>query len=252
MESISRRYRKPSALNNRNALGKDYSSLVRLGGFVHIVIMGCGRVGSALAERLDLAGHKVTIIDQSEESFKKLSQTFSGKTITGVGFDKDKLEEAGILGADAFAAVSSGDNSNIISARVARETFHVKNVVARIYDPRRAEIYARLGIETVASVAWTTEQIMRRLVPIAAEEYRDSTGSLALAELPFNSEWIGHRVARLGLESGARIGYILRFGEAILPSKDLVLQENDIVHAIFYLAEEQQVKNVFNNPPKAE
>ncbi len=219
---------------------------------MHIVIMGCGRVGSALAQRLDEAGHQVSIIDQDETSFKKLPQTFSGRTVVGVGFDRDRLEEAGIRDADAFAAVSSGDNSNIISARVARETFHVKNVVARIYDPRRAEIYARLGIETVASVAWTTEQIMRRLIPIAAEEYRDSTGSLALAELPLHSEWIGHRVARLGLDSGARIGYILRFGEAILPSKDLVLQENDIVHAIFHLKEENFVKSVFNNPPKAE
>ncbi len=219
---------------------------------MHIVIMGCGRVGSALAERLDQAGHRVTIIDQDEDAFRKLSHTFSGKTVVGVGFDRDKLLEAGIKEADAFAAVSSGDNSNIISARVARETFHVKNVVARIYDPRRAEIYARLGIETVASVSWTTEQIMRRIVPIAAEEYRDSTGSLALAELPFHKDWIGHRVARLGLDSGARIGYILRFGEAILPSKDLVIQENDIVHAIFFLSEENQVKNVFSNPPKAE
>ncbi len=233
-------------------LARYYSAPVRLGGFVHIVIMGCGRVGSALAQRLDTAGHQVTIIDQDESSFKKLDQTFTGKTVVGVGFDRDRLEEAGIRNADAFAAVSSGDNSNIISARVARETFHVKNVVARIYDPRRAEIYARLGIETVASVAWTTEQIMRRIVPIAAEEYRDSTGSLALAELPLHKDWVGHRVARLGLESGARIGYILRFGEAILPSKDLVIQENDIVHAIFYLAEESQVKSVFANPPKAE
>ncbi len=112
--------------------------------------MGCGRVGSALAERLDQAGHRVTIIDQDEDAFRKLSHTFSGKTVVGVGFDRDKLLEAGIKEADAFAAVSSGDNSNIISARVARETFHVKNVVARIYDPRRAEIYARLGIESVA------------------------------------------------------------------------------------------------------
>lgn len=219
---------------------------------MHIVIMGCGRVGSALAERLDQSGHKVTILDQSGDAFRKLSPTFSGRTLVGVGFDRDKLEEAGIRGADAFAAVSSGDNSNIISARVARETFGVKNVVARIYDPRRAEIYARLGIETVASVAWTTEQIMRRLVPIAAEEYRDSTGTLTLAEMPFHQEWIGQRVAKLGFDSGARIGYIVRQSEAVLPSKDLVLQENDIVHAIFFLREENQVKNVFNNPPKAE
>lgn len=219
---------------------------------MHIVIMGCGRVGSALAERLDLSGHKVTILDQDNNAFKKLPATFSGKTLVGVGFDRDKLEEAGIRDADAFAAVSSGDNSNIISARVARETFGVKNVVARIYDPRRAEIYARLGIETVASVAWTTEQIMRRLIPIAAEEYRDSTGTLTLAEMPFHKDWIGQRVAKLGFESGARIGYIVRQSEAVLPNKDLVLQENDIVHAIFFLQEESQVKNIFNNPPKAD
>ncbi|MEY4322316.1 MAG: hypothetical protein RL410_97 [Actinomycetota bacterium] len=213
--------------------------------------MGCGRVGSALAEHLDNAGHSVAVLDQDPLAFRKLSSTFTGRTITGVGFDRDRLKEAGIERADAFAAVSSGDNSNIISARVARETFGVKNVVARIYDPRRAEIYQRLGIETVATVAWTTQQIIRRIQPIAAEEYRDSTGSLALAELPYNKAWIGHRVAKLGLDSGARIGYLNRFGNAILPNKDLVIQEGDIVHAIFKLSEQDNVVRVFNNPPEA-
>lgn len=212
--------------------------------------MGCGRVGSALAEHLDHDGHSVAVIDQDPLSFRKLSSTFAGRTITGVGFDRDRLKEAGIERADAFAAVSSGDNSNIISARVARETFGVKNVVARIYDPRRAEIYSRLGIETVATVAWTTQQIIRRIQPIAAEEYRDSTGSLALAELPYNPAWIGHHVSKLGLDSGARIGYIHRFGNAILPSKETLIQDGDIVHAIFPLAEQERVMRVFAGKPE--
>lgn len=217
---------------------------------MHVVIMGCGRVGSALAEKLDQAGHSVAVIDQDATAFRKLSSSFAGRTITGVGFDRDRLREAGIERADAFAAVSSGDNSNIISARVARETFSVPNVVARIYDPRRAEIYQRLGIETVATVAWTTQQIIRRIQPIAAEEYRDATGTLALAELPVHPAWIGQRSSKLGFDSGARIGFIHRFGEAIMPTKETVIQEGDIVHAIFKLSEQESVMNIFSSAPE--
>jgi len=115
--------------------------------------MGCGRVGSALAHTLDEAGHSVAVIDQETSSFRKLHSTFSGTTITGIGFDRDRLREAGIERAGAFAAVTSGDNSNILAARIAKETFQIGSVVARIYDPRRAEIYQRLGIATVATVA---------------------------------------------------------------------------------------------------
>lgn len=217
---------------------------------MHVVIMGCGRVGSALAEKLDQAGHSVAVIDQEATAFRKLSSSFAGRTITGVGFDRDRLREAGIERADAFAAVSSGDNSNIISARVARETFSVPTVVARIYDPRRAEIYQRLGIETVATVAWTTQQIIRRIQPIAAEEYRDATGTLALAELPVHSGWIGQKSSKLGLDSGARIGFIHRFGEAIMPNKETVIQEGDIVHAIFKLTEQEAVMKTFSSAPE--
>lgn len=217
---------------------------------MHFVIMGCGRVGSALATRLDLEGHSVSVIDQDASSFQKLDRDFAGKKVVGVGFDRDRLREAGIEQATAFAAVSSGDNSNIISARVARETFGVENVVARIYDPRRAEIYQRLGIETVATVAWTTAQFMRRLRPIAAEEFRDASGSLTLCELPYHPSWIGHRISRLGIASGARIAFINRFGEAVLPDKDTVIQESDIVHAIFRLDEEEQVLQAFGNEPE--
>src|SRR3712207_1832658 len=136
--------------------------------------MGCGRVGSALARGLEKLGHDVAIIDRDPGAFRRLAPEFRGAKVTGIGFDRDTLVEAGIERADAFAAVSSGDNSNIIAARVARETFGVDNVVARIYDPGRAEVYQRLGIPTVATVRWTADQIIRRLLPHGAEpEWRD-------------------------------------------------------------------------------
>src|SRR5690606_124971 len=122
---------------------------------MHIVIMGCGRVGSTLAHILEDNGHSIAIIDRDPQAFRRLRAGFRGRRVTGVGFDRDVLIEAGIESASAYVAVSSGDNSNIISARVARETFGVDNVVARIYDPRRAEVYQRLGIPTVATVRWT-------------------------------------------------------------------------------------------------
>src|ERR1022692_2068121 len=151
---------------------------------VHIVIMGCGRVGSTLAHILEDQGHSVAVIDQDVEAFRRLRPGFRGTKVTGVGFDRDVLIEAGIDKADAFAAVSNGDNSNVIAARVARESFSVQRVAARIYDPRRAEVYQRLGIPTVATVRWTADQMLRRLLPAgAATVWRDPTGSLVLAEL---------------------------------------------------------------------
>src|SRR3954451_15804197 len=128
--------------------------------------MGCGRVGSTIAHSLEAAGHSVAVVDQDGGAFRRLGPDFHGRQITGVGFDRDTLLEAGIQEAYAFAAVSSGDNSNILAARVARETFGVSKVVARIYDPGRAEVYQRLGIPTVATVRWTADQMARRLLSV--------------------------------------------------------------------------------------
>ena len=132
---------------------------------VHVVVVGCGRVGSELAGALELGGHTVSVVDKRKEAFRRLPPSFGGKTIVGFGFDRDTLLEAQVDQAGAFAAVTSGDNSNIMAARVGRETFEIERVVARIYDPRRAAIYQRLGIPTVATVAWTTDQVLRRLLP---------------------------------------------------------------------------------------
>ena len=136
---------------------------------MHIVIMGCGRVGSSLAILLEKRGHDVSVIDIDDNSFRRLGPDFKGRTVKGVGFDRSVLEKAGIREADGFAAVSSGDNSNVLSARVVREEFGIDNVVARIYDQGRAEVYERLGIPTVATVRWAADQVLRSLMPEGSE-----------------------------------------------------------------------------------
>jgi trk system potassium uptake protein TrkA len=201
--------------------------------------MGCGRVGSTLAVDLEKSGHTVSVIDQNREAFRRLGANFNGRTVAGVGFDRDTLLEAGIEKADAFAAVSNGDNSNILAARVARETFGVKNVVARIYDPGRAEIYQRLGIPTVATVLWTTDQIMRRLTPDGTKsEWRDATGTILLVEVSLHKDWYGESILLIEKNTNARVAFVTRLGEAVLPDEHTVLQEGDLVHL---LVNEKQV-----------
>lgn len=213
--------------------------------------MGCGRVGSRLATSLDAMNRSVSIIDADRESFRRLKPEFGGTMITGVGFDRDVLIDAGIEEADAFAAVSSGDNSNIISARVARETFAVPIVVARIYDPRRAEIYERLGITTVATVAWTTGQFLRRIDPGgAAEAWRDSTGTLVLVETPYDPAWIGAAVEDLGRRLSGRVAFLTRFGQTVLPERQTVLQEGDVLHVLCHPRDKAMVAQVAGNPPE--
>ncbi|MBN6055292.1 TrkA family potassium uptake protein [Nonomuraea sp. RK-328] len=200
---------------------------------MHIVIMGCGRVGSTLAHILEDSGHSVAIIDRDPQAFRRLRAGFRGRRVTGIGFDRDVLTDAGIESAAAYVAVSSGDNSNIISARVARETFGVDNVVARIYDPRRAEVYQRLGIPTVATVRWTADQILRRILPEGAEPlWRDPTGRVVLAEVPVHQSWIGTRAVDLEPKVRCRAAFINRMGESLVVADDTVLQEGDILHVI--------------------
>ncbi len=195
---------------------------------VHVVIMGCGRVGSRLAQSLESRGHSVAVIDSDAEAFRRLGPDFAGNTITGVGFDREVLLAAGIERADGFAAVSSGDNSNIISARLARETYGVKRVVARIYDPRRAEVYERLGIPTVATVRWTADRMMRHLIPESRQElWRDPTSMISMIEVPVHADWIGRQLAALEEATGGRIAYFMRFGIGTLPTTSTVIQEGD-------------------------
>ena len=195
---------------------------------MHVVVMGCGRVGSGLAHRLEQAGHSVAIIDQDPEAFRRLGPEFEGRQVTGLGFDRQTLLDAGIDSAGAFAAVSSGDNSNIISARVARETFGVQHVVARIYDSRRAEVYERMGIPSVATVPWTVNRLLRELLSVKVSEmWREPTGQVLLMRVTVTEPWVGRRLTDLELASGARATWLERFGEAELPTAGTVLQDGD-------------------------
>lgn len=217
---------------------------------MHVVIMGCGRVGSQLARGLEVGGHSVAVVDRDPAAFRRLSPEFGGDRVTGIGFDRDTLIEAGIERAGAFAAVSSGDNSNIIAARVARETFGIENVVARIYDPRRAEVYQKLGIPTVATVRWTADQVIRRLLPEGvASEWRDPSGHVVLAEIAYAPSWIAHRVTQLEEQSGARVALLTRFGDGIIPQPETVVQDGDLVHVTLRWDERERVERVFSAGP---
>jgi trk system potassium uptake protein len=213
--------------------------------YVHIVILGCGRVGSLLATWLDQQGHSVAVVDQEASAFRKLSPDFTGITVKGVGFDRETLESAGIARAHAFAAVSSGDNSNILGARVARETYGVEHVVARIYDPKRAAVYQRLGIPTVATVSWTATEIMKAVLPTgASEEFTDPTGTMTLAEVPLHDQWLGRNGSEFEEATAARIAFITRYGAAVLPTSALVLQQGDIVHLLFPPSDRERIEDI--------
>ncbi len=198
---------------------------------MHVVVVGCGRVGSSLATGLVEAGHSVAIIDKRPEAFDRLGQGFAGQMIAGIGFDRDRLTEAGIEKATALAAVTNGDNSNILIARVARETFGVERVVARIYDPRRAAIYQRLGIPTVATVSWASERVLRHILPeLAAVDWVDPSAKVCLLERAVPPSWAGRLLSELEEPGRVRVVAIGRLGVAQIPKSDLVAQEGDIAY----------------------
>jgi trk system potassium uptake protein TrkA len=218
---------------------------------VHFVIMGCGRAGATLAQSLESGGHSVAVIDQNPDSFRRLDPEYAGSKVTGLGFDRDTLQQAGIEDAYGFAAVSDGDNSNILAARVVRETFGVENVVARIYDPHRAEIYQRLGIPTVATVRWTADQVLRRLLPMGATgEYTDASGHIVLSEVDVHEGWVGKPLRAIEDATGARVAFVTRYGDGVLPDAQSVLQENDIVHLLMRRDESATVERIVTAAPE--
>ncbi len=217
---------------------------------MHVVIMGCGRVGSSLARALERRGHSVAVIDLAQDSFRRLGPEFQGKTVKGVGFDRQVLIRAGIERADGFAAVSSGDNSNILAARVVRETFEVSNVVARIYDQGRAEVYERLGIPSVATVRWAADQVLRRLLPSGAEpQWRDPSGSVRLVEVHVHADWVGTSVSAMESASGCRIPFLMRFGSGIVPNQRTVFQDGDLIYAAVTNDQVNDVEDTLGAPP---
>ncbi|MBA0044866.1 TrkA family potassium uptake protein [Mycobacterium sp. NPDC050853] len=217
---------------------------------MRVVVMGCGRVGAALAGGLARIGHEVAIIDKEASAFNRLSAEFTGERIVGMGFDRDVLLRAGIERAQAFAAVSSGDNSNIISARAARETFGVDRVVARIYDAKRAAVYERLGIPTVATVPWTTDRLLHALTRESdTTKWRDPSGSVVVTELALHEEWIGKRITALETATGARAAFIIRFGTGLLPDAKTVIQDSDEVYVSAVSGRAAEAMAIAAQPP---
>jgi trk/ktr system potassium uptake protein len=202
---------------------------------VHVVVVGCGRVGSELAVALERDNHSVAVVDKNRNAFRRLPERFTGRQVLGFGFDRDHLEQAGIGEAEALAAVTSGDNSNILTARIARETYEISNVVARIYDPRRALIYQRLGIPTVATVAWTTDQVLRRLVPqTAVTEWTDATGTMNMIERALPAAWAGRKLSELDEGDKFRVAALTRGGTSRLADPTQVGQEGDVIHIVVH------------------
>ncbi|GGO97516.1 potassium channel family protein [Actinomyces gaoshouyii] len=220
---------------------------------MHFVIMGCGRVGATMAAQLDRMGHSVAVIDRSSEAFRRLPKDFNGRKVKGVGFDRDALEQAGIDEAYAFAAVSNGDNSNIVSARVARETFGVEHVVARIYDANRADVYERLGIPTVATVRRTADQMMRWVLPGgSAREAEDPSGAVCLVQPDASSGWVGVSVATIEDRVGGRVAWISRGSGALVPEPTTLLQEHDRLHLVVATERITAAQRVLSRPPVQE
>ena len=195
---------------------------------MRVIVMGCGRVGSELAIQLLAGGHEVTVIDKRREAFERYPPGDGARTVIGLGFDRDVLEEAGVKDADAFVAVSSGDNSNILSARVALEYYHVPKVVARIYDPRRAEIYQKLNIPTVATTTWGVKQIQLMLLHDRTE-IRESLGGGELLRLrvPVPSHLVGKPATSVNVDGRILVAGVSRGGGGFIPTSETTLQEGD-------------------------
>jgi trk system potassium uptake protein len=200
---------------------------------MHVIVVGCGRVGSDVARNLAISGHDVVVVDRKAEAFRRLGDKFTGKTLVGVGFDRELLAAAGITEQSAVAAVTSGDNSNILIARVAKETFGASQVVARIYDPRRASIYERLGIATVATVAWTSERVLRHLLSAGTmPDWIDPSAKFTMVERRVPAETAGTSIANLETAISGRVALLHRFGATSIPPTSTLLQEDDELHVI--------------------
>ncbi|MDR1449700.1 MAG: TrkA family potassium uptake protein [Propionibacteriaceae bacterium] len=212
--------------------------------------MGCGRVGAALVRALERRGHSVAAIDCDADAFRRLGPDFRGRTLTGMGFDRDVLLAAGIEQADGLAAVADGDNTNILTARIARERFGVPTVVARIYDPERAGVYERLGIPTVATVRWTADQVLRRLIPVGAESlWRDPSGAVRLIEVSYCPGWVGQPIRSLERRLNAPLPIVGRFGQGMVTDGETVLQDGDILYAVVASERAGAVEEILANPP---
>lgn len=196
---------------------------------MNVIIVGCGRVGVELALSLH-QNHLVTVIDPDPRSFDRLGLHFLGRTVQGEGLHRDALERAGIETADALAAVTSSDNVNVIVARVARDIFHVKHVVTRVYNPRRLPIYEKLDLQTVSSSSWGAHRIEQLLIrPGLQSIYSSGNNEVQIYEMTVPAEWAGRKLAELVPMEYAIPVTLMRAGHGMLPRADILLEPQDVL-----------------------
>ncbi|MCS6907352.1 MAG: TrkA family potassium uptake protein [Anaerolineales bacterium] len=208
-----------------------------------IIVMGCGRVGEQFARLMDAEGHDVTVVDTDEAALERMRQGFGGKVILGVGFDRQVLIQAGIERAEAFAATSNSDNANIIAARIARNIFHVPKVVASVYDPRRAEIYRRLGLLTFSSTALGAERVRELLTYQELEPMMTfGSGEVALVNLEASPLLDRKQVRDLTVPGEIHVIAISRQGQAILPLQGTIIRNRDLIYIAVHTAALERLK----------
>ncbi|MDU3275176.1 TrkA family potassium uptake protein [Varibaculum cambriense] len=220
---------------------------------MQFVVLGSGRVGARVAQTLDEQGHSVAIIDSNPDAFRKLPTDFSGQKVSGIGFDREVLERANIEEAYAFAAISNGDNTNILAARIARETFGIDRVVARIYDIRRAEIYRKLGINTTSPVSWTASEMLRLMLPDDTQlAYSDSVYQVKMLRIFPCEDWVGVSLQQTQKLLDIKVAYIGRDGEPYFNLSTLVIQEGDELICTVPSGRAEQIERAFKRPPAQE
>lgn len=212
---------------------------------MHVIIVGCGRVGSELANLLQSEGHDVVIIDKDPKSFKRLGPTFNGVTLAGSGFNVELLKEAGVEKANAFCVVTNGDNTNIMAAQVAKKIFNVPKVIARIYDPRRAHIYKHMGLDVMSGTVLFAAMLRDKIIESHFTGYLIETGDLGVMEIPLKDEFIGKKVSDVNIANEFIVSTIVRKKGAIIPTPDTVLDKNDLLMGIVRTTSVPKIKKIF-------
>ncbi|MCM8778226.1 MAG: TrkA family potassium uptake protein [Candidatus Omnitrophica bacterium] len=213
---------------------------------MYIIIVGCGRVGAELARILQDGGHNVVVVDKNPDAFKRLGNTFNGVTLVGNGFDLDTLKEAGIEKADALCAVTNGDNTNIMSAQVARKIFNVPKVIARIYDPQRAEIYRSLGINTLSGTVLFASLIRDKLIESQFSSYLIETKELGVLEFRAPEEIVGKLIKEVNLPGELLVVTVVKKKTGtVIPTEQTMVEKGDILIAVVKISALKKVKTLY-------
>jgi trk system potassium uptake protein len=207
-----------------------------------IIVVGCGQMGAGLAQTLSLRGYTVTVIDKDATSFDRLGRAFSGRTVVGIGFDRNVLLEAGVERADGLASVTDSDEANFVVARLAREQFHVPRVVARVVEPRKAEIYRRLGLQTISTTTWGVNRIANLLSYAEFNGLLDLGSDVDLVELEVGPGLVGRTVYNLTIPGEVHVVAINRGGQTFLPTGGATFQAGDLLYCAVLTASADRLK----------